>query len=143
MFVAIVYRLSPAKVCAAEKLASVVDMTNETVGDAVSDLLLVETVLHYRGWDVRDWLLTYTDLPNRLTKVSVKVSKSIHILHFCICSKKTLGHIQITSDVYFSTSSRQTNRKTIIKFGIKALHMKAELTIICILITFCLKMTAS
>jgi phosphoacetylglucosamine mutase len=48
-------------------------MTNETVGDALSDLLLVETVLHSRGWDVQDWLHTYTDLPSKLMKVNVKV----------------------------------------------------------------------
>lgn len=67
------YSLPSKQLVAAERLASVVDVTNETVGDALSDLLLVETILQSRGWDTRDWLLTYTDLPNRLAKVSVKV----------------------------------------------------------------------
>ncbi|XP_054258516.1 phosphoacetylglucosamine mutase [Macrosteles quadrilineatus] len=64
--------LSDTAVAAAEKLAYIVDMTNETVGDALSDLLLVETVLHSRGWDIQDWLHMYTDLPYRLVKVKVK-----------------------------------------------------------------------
>uniref|UniRef100_A0A1B6KB84 Phosphoacetylglucosamine mutase n=1 Tax=Graphocephala atropunctata TaxID=36148 RepID=A0A1B6KB84_9HEMI len=64
--------MSASRVAAAERLAYMVDLTNETVGDALSDLLLVETVLHSRGWDVTDWLHTYTDLPNRLMKVEVQ-----------------------------------------------------------------------
>ena len=34
-------------------------MTNETVGDAISDMLLVETILHSRGWSVQDWNKSY------------------------------------------------------------------------------------
>lgn len=52
-------------------------MTNETVGDAISDLFLVETVLCARGIDVRQWMASYQDLPCRQHKVTVKVS--IHI----------------------------------------------------------------
>lgn len=43
------------------------------MGDALSDALLVETVLKARDWDLREWEATYTDLPNRLLKVAVKV----------------------------------------------------------------------
>jgi hypothetical protein len=35
------------------------DMTNETVGDAISDLLLVESILHAKGWSVQDWNKKY------------------------------------------------------------------------------------
>lgn len=49
------------------------DMTNETVGDAFSDMLIVETILCERGWSLSDWYGTYSDLPNRLTKVTVQV----------------------------------------------------------------------
>ncbi len=35
-------------------------------------MLLVETVLHSRGWSASDWSRAYSDLPNRLMKVSVK-----------------------------------------------------------------------
>lgn len=45
------------------------DVINQTVGDALSDLLLVETVLHAFGWSVADWDAAYTDLPNRQMKV--------------------------------------------------------------------------
>lgn len=57
-----------------------IDLTNETVGDAISDMLLVETVLHSRGWDLNDWLSTYTDLPNRQLKVTVQVIIKIQVL---------------------------------------------------------------
>jgi len=56
------------------------DMTNETVGDAFSDMLIVETVLCERGWSLRDWYGTYSDLPNRLAKVTVKVIITIIII---------------------------------------------------------------
>ena len=47
------------------------NVINETVGDAISDMLLVESILHLRGWDVADWNEAYHDLPNRLMKVKV------------------------------------------------------------------------
>ena len=48
----------------------------QTVGDAVSDLLLVETVLLDKGWSIADWNAAYTDLPNRQLKVKVSVYKT-------------------------------------------------------------------
>jgi hypothetical protein len=54
-------------------LATMMDVINQTVGDAISDMLIVETVLHARGWSIQDWEATYTDLPNRQLKVVVKV----------------------------------------------------------------------
>ncbi|XP_018576461.1 phosphoacetylglucosamine mutase [Anoplophora glabripennis] len=57
---------------AIEKLQILIDVINETVGDAISDMLLVETILHAKGWNVTDWEACYTDLPNRLMKVTVK-----------------------------------------------------------------------
>ena len=62
---------SPEKRGAAARLAATVDLINQTVGDAISDLLLVETVLHARGWNIDDWNKAYKDLPNRLLKVKV------------------------------------------------------------------------
>lgn len=59
-----------AKNESALKLSQVMDVINETVGDAISDMLLVETVLHARGWSVEDWNSAYADLPNRQMKVS-------------------------------------------------------------------------
>jgi phosphoacetylglucosamine mutase len=62
---------------AIETLAALMDVINQTVGDAISDLLVVETVLHARGWSIQDWEETYTDLPNRQLKVVVKVRVKI------------------------------------------------------------------
>ena len=47
------------------------------MGDAISDLLLVETILHERGWSVEDWDRMYIELPNKLAKVKVKDRKVI------------------------------------------------------------------
>ncbi|KAK4875333.1 hypothetical protein RN001_011755 [Aquatica leii] len=57
---------------AASKLLALIDVINETVGDAIADLLLVETILHAKGWNIQDWEQTYTDLPNKLLKVTVQ-----------------------------------------------------------------------
>ena len=59
----------PANNRQAEKLSQVLDVINETVGDAISDMLLVETVLHAHGWSALEWNTSYTDLPNRQMKV--------------------------------------------------------------------------
>ena len=45
---------------------------NQTVGDALSDMLLVETVLLHRQWTPAQWDRAYTDYPNRLVKVLVQ-----------------------------------------------------------------------
>ena len=45
------------------------------MGDAISDMLLVETVLHHKGWSIEDWDKSYTDLPNRLLKVKVFIDE--------------------------------------------------------------------
>lgn len=54
-------------------MLALIDLTNETVGDAITDMLLVETVLHHNGWDVHQWLQAYDDLPCRQLKVCVEV----------------------------------------------------------------------
>ncbi|XP_052744975.1 phosphoacetylglucosamine mutase [Bicyclus anynana] len=62
---------------AAELLLNFIDMTNETVGDAISDLFMVETVLCARGHDARHWYNTYKDLPCRQLKVTVEDRNAI------------------------------------------------------------------
>ncbi|KAF1983680.1 Phosphoacetylglucosamine mutase [Aulographum hederae CBS 113979] len=62
---------SPAQKAALETLQALTELINQTVGDALSDLLLVEAILAHKGWTCQEWLLTYTDLPNRLVKVEV------------------------------------------------------------------------
>lgn len=60
---------------AASKMIAMIDLTNETVGDALSDMFLVETVLHHNGWDVHQWMQAYEDLPCRQLKVLVEVKR--------------------------------------------------------------------
>ncbi|XP_076345832.1 phosphoglucomutase 3-like protein nst isoform X2 [Tachypleus tridentatus] len=67
----------PEQKKAAQKLMDVINLINQTVGDAISDMLLVETVLHDRGWSVADWDQIYKDLPNRQLKVMVADRKVI------------------------------------------------------------------
>ena len=57
---------------AAELFLSMVDLINQTVGDATSDMLVVETILYEKGWSLADWAAAYTDLPNRQRKVTIK-----------------------------------------------------------------------
>jgi phosphoacetylglucosamine mutase len=62
---------SPAQKDALETLAAVSDLINQTVGDAISDMLMVEVILAHKGWTLKDWAMTYNDLPNRLVRVEV------------------------------------------------------------------------
>ncbi|KOS20442.1 Phosphoacetylglucosamine mutase [Escovopsis weberi] len=62
---------SPAQKDALDTLAAVADLINQTVGDAISDMLMVEVILAHKAWTLKDWATTYTDLPNRLVRVEV------------------------------------------------------------------------
>jgi phosphoacetylglucosamine mutase len=62
---------SPAQKSAIDSLLALSDLINQTVGDALSDLLLVLAVLSLKQWSPDDWDQCYTDLPNRLAKVEV------------------------------------------------------------------------
>ena len=52
-------------------LVHVSQLINQTVGDALSDMLLVETVLAHKAYSGYEWDQIYTDLPNKLIKVVV------------------------------------------------------------------------
>lgn len=52
-------------------LRNFIDVINETVGDAISDLLMVETILAFKNWTLPAWDTQYTDLPNKQLKVEV------------------------------------------------------------------------
>lgn len=64
--------LSAIQRVASAKLRDIIDLINETVGDALSDMLLVETILHAKGWDIIEWERSYNDFPNKQLKVRVK-----------------------------------------------------------------------
>ncbi|EME41151.1 hypothetical protein DOTSEDRAFT_73550 [Dothistroma septosporum NZE10] len=63
---------SPAQLENLEILRALTDLINQTVGDAISDFLLVEAVLAHKEYTVKEWLTTYTDMPNKLAKQIVK-----------------------------------------------------------------------
>ncbi|NXL27235.1 AGM1 mutase, partial [Glaucidium brasilianum] len=56
---------------AAKVLQNMIDLINQTVGDAISDMLVIEAILALKGLTVQQWAAIYTDLPNRLLKVQV------------------------------------------------------------------------
>lgn len=62
---------SPAQKNALDTLLALTDLINQTVGDALSDMLLVETILAHKSWSCKEWDSTYEDLPNRLIRVEV------------------------------------------------------------------------
>lgn len=62
---------SPNVANAIKQLLALSDLINQAVGDAISDMLLVETVLTHKGWGPEEWDAGYEDLPNRLLKVEV------------------------------------------------------------------------
>ncbi|XP_034181303.1 phosphoglucomutase 3-like protein nst [Osmia lignaria lignaria] len=63
--------LSTTEKMTASKLMNIIDVINQTVGDAFSDMLLVETILHAKGWSIIDWERSYDDLPNKQLKVKI------------------------------------------------------------------------
>lgn len=46
-------------------------LVNQSVGDAMSDTLLVDAILYLRGWSLRTWADLYSDMPSRQAKVKV------------------------------------------------------------------------
>ncbi|KAI9659861.1 MAG: Phosphoacetylglucosamine Mutase [Bathelium mastoideum] len=62
---------SPSQADALATLTALTDLINQTVGDALSDLLLVEVILAHKTWELSNWASTYTDYPNRLIRVEV------------------------------------------------------------------------
>ena len=46
-------------------------LINQTVGDAISDILFVEYALYSLNWTLFNWQQCYVDLPNRLMKLTV------------------------------------------------------------------------
>ncbi|KAJ8099710.1 hypothetical protein POJ06DRAFT_115284 [Lipomyces tetrasporus] len=63
---------NPGQQDAVTTLLSLAALINQTVGDALSDLLLVTAILSHKVWGPDEWNLAYTDLPNRLVRVVVK-----------------------------------------------------------------------
>lgn len=62
---------TPAQSTALNYLRNFAEVINQTVGDALSDMLMVETVLAHKSYSGEEWDSLYVDLPNRLVKVVV------------------------------------------------------------------------
>ena len=62
---------SPGQKHALDSLSACIDLINQAVGDALSDMLFTEVVLAHKCWSPEDWTNTYIDLPNRLVRVEV------------------------------------------------------------------------
>ncbi|XP_041814702.1 phosphoacetylglucosamine mutase [Chelmon rostratus] len=52
-------------------LQNTINVINQTVGDAISDMLLIEAILAIKGMTIQQWDAIYSDLPNRQLKVKV------------------------------------------------------------------------
>jgi phosphoacetylglucosamine mutase len=63
---------TPAQSTALGHLINLTQLINQTVGDALSDVLLVEVVLAHKSYTGLEWDSLYADLPNRLVKVVVQ-----------------------------------------------------------------------
>lgn len=63
---------SEAERLAAKQLRLFIDVINETVGDALADLLATEAILSVMNLTVEGWLNLYHDLPQRQLKVAVR-----------------------------------------------------------------------
>ena len=53
-------------------MCALVDTINQTVGDALSDMLMVEAILANKQISLEEWDAGYTDLPSIQEKVKVK-----------------------------------------------------------------------
>ncbi|OBZ79862.1 Phosphoacetylglucosamine mutase [Grifola frondosa] len=62
---------TPAQSTALNHIINLTQLINQTVGDALSDMLLVEVVLTHKSYNGLEWDSLYVDLPNRLVKVVV------------------------------------------------------------------------
>ncbi|CAF0950497.1 unnamed protein product [Rotaria sordida] len=57
---------------AANQIRTFINLINETVGDAIADILATEVILFLLNLNLEKWLNFYDDLPQRQLKVAVK-----------------------------------------------------------------------
>ncbi|KTW26176.1 hypothetical protein T552_03067 [Pneumocystis carinii B80] len=63
---------SPSQLAAANYLKELINLVNQTIGDSLSNMLLIEVILAYKNWNIEDWDNIYTDFPNRMINVITK-----------------------------------------------------------------------
>lgn len=59
------------KAKAAKRLVAATQMVNQAIGDALSGILMIETILRYYNWSLEKWNSMYKDLPSRQLKVKL------------------------------------------------------------------------
>ncbi|KXN67226.1 hypothetical protein CONCODRAFT_43113 [Conidiobolus coronatus NRRL 28638] len=62
---------SPDQEQALSTIKAFIDLVSHTSGDALSNMLMVEAILTHKQWSLASWDNLYTDLPSKLTKISV------------------------------------------------------------------------
>jgi phosphoacetylglucosamine mutase len=67
------FRSNEKQSAALQILSAFSDLINQTVGDALSDMLMVEAILASSDQTFSEWNSSYTDLPSRQKKVKVCV----------------------------------------------------------------------
>jgi len=63
--------MDPKAKVALTRLQTLPALINQAVGDALSDMLLVEAILQIQNLSLEQWNSMYTDLPSRQTKIKV------------------------------------------------------------------------
>ena len=71
-FFLIKFRRTPEERLAANQIRTFINLINETVGDALADILATEVILSLLHLNLEQWLKLYDDLPQRQLKVAVK-----------------------------------------------------------------------
>nr|XP_009916000.1 PREDICTED: phosphoacetylglucosamine mutase isoform X2 [Haliaeetus albicilla] len=77
---------------AAKVLENMIDLINQTVGDAISDMLVIEAILALKGLTVQQWDAIYTDLPNRLLKVQLQYTNKWAVSDAAGCRQASYCH---------------------------------------------------
>jgi len=63
--------VSEEKRATLDRLLNLPDLINQAVGDSLSDMLFVESILRQKKWTLADWNSIYEELPNRLVAQKV------------------------------------------------------------------------
>jgi phosphoacetylglucosamine mutase len=85
-------------------------LVNPAVGDALSDLLLVDFILATKQWDIAKWNDNlYTDLPSRQVKVQVQDRKltTTYIYFLCFLCILLGGRVMTCQETSIAVASRK------------------------------------
>ncbi|KAG4304403.1 hypothetical protein PORY_002113 [Pneumocystis oryctolagi] len=63
---------SPKQLHAINCLKELINLVNQTVGDALSNMLLIEVILVHKNWNIQDWDNIYISLPSKIINVVTK-----------------------------------------------------------------------